>query len=103
VAIALNGQRQFYVQGDANNAPDPRPVIAEQIRGVRWYSVPYLAYPSLLVGGNIRRIFVMGAVALLIGYSIASFVGAIRDRRRSRRDRAVPVPATDREPVEVAS
>jgi len=85
VGVTLGGQYTFIVQGDANDSPDVKPVIPAQIRGVRWYSVPYLAYPSLMVGGNIREVVVMGSVALLIGYSIASFAGALRDRRRDRR------------------
>ena len=85
VGVALDGGYRFVMQGDANDTPDVNPVIAKQIRGVRWYSVPYLAYPSLMVGGNIREVVVMGSVALLIGYSIASFAGALRDRRRERR------------------
>ncbi len=100
VGVALDGRRQFTTKGDANNAPDVHRVIPEQIRGVRWYSVPYVAYPSLLVGGNIRQVVVMGSVALLLGYAAMSFLGAARDRRRARRDgnTATPVP-DDREPT----
>ena len=101
VGVALDGSYRFVVQGDANDAPDINPVIAKQIRGVRWYSVPYLAYPSLMVGGNIREVVVMGAVALLIGYSIASFAGAARDRRRDRRTAASTT--SDRELQEVSA
>src|SRR4051812_36713923 len=32
----------FITQGDANNAPDSRPVEVDQIRGEVWYSVPYI-------------------------------------------------------------
>jgi signal peptidase len=84
VGVALDGKRQFMTKGDANDAPDLHRVLPEQVRGVRWYAVPYLAYPSLMVDGNIRQLVVMGAVLVLIGYSLASFVGAFRDRRRER-------------------
>lgn len=92
VGMTMDGKYRFTVQGDANNAPDPEPVMPVQIRGVRWYSIPYLAYPSLLVNGNVREVVVMGAVAVLIGYSLASFGGAIRDRRRRKQGEADEAP-----------
>ena len=105
VGMSLDGKYHFVVQGDANNSPDVNPVIAEQVRGVRWYSVPYLAYPSLMVDGNIREVVVMGSVALLIGYSIASFAGSARDRRRDRRTASANSEdvALQRQPAEVSS
>jgi signal peptidase len=95
VGVALDGKRQFTTKGDANDAADLHRVLPEQIRGVRWYSVPYLAYPSLMVDGNIRQLVVMGAVLVLIGYALASFAGAFLDRRRARRDEAAPTSADD--------
>jgi signal peptidase len=84
VGTTLGGEPRFTLQGDANNAPDPTVVRPEQIKGKRWYSVPYLAYPSLVVGGNIRQYVVMGAVVLLLAYALFSFVGAARDRANRR-------------------
>ncbi|MCW2753002.1 MAG: signal peptidase [Marmoricola sp.] len=82
VMTSLSGQISFITQGDANNTPDRRPVEPVQIRGVRWYSVPYVGLPALAVNGDIRQIVVMGAVLILLGYSAVSFAGAVRDRRR---------------------
>lgn len=96
VGVTLNGKYSFIVQGDANNAPDPEPVMPVQIRGVRWYSIPYVAYPSLLVNGHVREVVVMGAVAVLIGYSLASFGGAIRDRRRRKQVEVDEAPMSTR-------
>lgn len=101
VGATLGGEPRFTLQGDANNAPDPDLVVPEQIKGKRWYAVPYLAYPSLVVDGDIRQLVVSGAVVLLFGYALLSFAGALRDRRSSRS--AAPVPAADRALEEVGS
>jgi len=87
VGTTLGGEPRFTLQGDANNGPDPAVVRPEQIKGKRWYSVPYLAYPSLVVDGDIRQTVVMGAVVLLLGYALFSFAGAARDRTRTHRER----------------
>lgn len=99
VGVALDGKRQFLTKGDANDAPDVHRVLPEQVRGVRWYSVPYVAYPSLWVGGNVRQVVVMGAVLVLIGYALASFAGAFRDRRRARRGQSQTGSADERDPM----
>ncbi|MGO4258587.1 signal peptidase I [Marmoricola sp. RAF53] len=84
IGRTVAGDLRFTLQGDANHSPDPVTVRPEQIRGTRWYAVPYLAYPSLLVDGNVRQIVVMGAVLVLLGYAAMSFAGAARDRVRGK-------------------
>ena len=84
VGIAVNGDRVFTTEGDANNAADPNPVRAVQLKGERWYAIPFLGLPSLWFGVGTREVIVMGVVVLLIGYALASFAGAARDRRRRR-------------------
>jgi len=103
VQLSLKGKYTFILQGDANNAPDPAPVKPVQIRGVRWYSVPYLAYPSLMFGRDVRQTVVMGAVVLLLGYALFSFAGAVRDARTNRRGSASQPDAERRELEEVGS
>ncbi|MBW8750058.1 MAG: signal peptidase I [Propionibacteriales bacterium] len=90
------------MKGDANNVDDPSEVRPEQIRGKRWYSVRYLAWPTLKVGGHVRQLVVFGAVAVLIGYALMSFAGAARDRRRSRSGSA-DAAVDAREKAEVGS
>jgi len=83
------GQRIFSTQGDANNAPDAKPVLAAQIRGEQWYSVPYLGHLNNALSGGERAIagYVVGFGLLL--YAALMFTGAARDRRRDRpSDRA---------------
>jgi len=100
-AVALNGTKSFTTQGDANNAADRLTVRPEQIRGVRWYAVPYLGLPSLWIGADIRQIVVSGAVAVLLGYALVAFAGAVRDKRREQKNPGRTVPADERELEEV--
>src|SRR5690554_3045189 len=44
VTSSSDGSTSFTTQGDANNAPDAAPVIAEQNRGEVWYSLPWIGY-----------------------------------------------------------
>lgn len=102
VTIAGDGERRFVTQGDANQAPDPNPVRPVQVRGVLWYKIPYVGYPSHTVNGDIRKLVVGGAVLVLSGYAAFSFGGALRDRLRTRRDQDAAsrtVAAVDNEPV----
>jgi signal peptidase len=85
IGVDLKGERVFTFQGDANNAPDPKPVLPVQIRGKLWYAVPYLGYLNNALNGRQRQAAVLVVSAALLGYAAFMFVGAIRDRRRKRR------------------
>jgi len=86
VENAINGERTFVTQGDANDAADPASVRPVQIRGQRWYSVPYLGHVSKLLSGNQRQAAVYVVVALLLAYAAFMFTSSIGDRRRARRE-----------------
>ncbi len=89
VGIDGTGQRIFSTQGDANNAPDAKPVRPVQVRGEQWYSVPYLGHLNNALTGGERAIAVYLVGFGLLIYSATMFIGAARDRRRDRRpDRA---------------
>lgn len=92
-----NNELRFVTQGDSNDVADAVTVRPVQIKGVRWYSVPYLGYPSLKFGADLRQVVVMSSVALLLGYAATMVLSDLRDRRRSRR---VPAQAEDRELVD---
>lgn len=77
------GEHWFRTQGDANGAPDPEPVRAEQVKGRVWYAVPYLGRVNDLINGQHRQLVVYGAVAMLLGYAAFMFASAARGRRRS--------------------
>ena len=86
VAKGINGagRMAFRTQGDANNTPDEAWVRPVQIKGEVWYSVPYLGYVNNLLTGQERQLGVYAAAAALIGYALLSFVGAARDKRRTK-------------------
>lgn len=76
------GETTFVTQGDANPSRDKNPVVAEQIRGKVWYSVPYLGYVNNVITGKQRAVMVTVVVGGLFLYAGAMFVGAFRDRSR---------------------
>lgn len=61
------GQRRFITKGDANKVQDDTQLVADQIRGRLWYSVPYLGRINSLLSGSVRTVavFVIGGGLLL--------------------------------------
>lgn len=94
VAQGVNhqGELLFRTQGDANDTPDQRWVRPVQIRGKLWYAIPYLGYPTQLITGRQHQLLVYVAAAGLLGYAGYMFGAALRDRRRTRRQRADRAP-----------
>jgi len=74
------GNRIFQTQGDANNVADERAVRPVQIRGVRWYAVPYLGHVTNAFTAGQRRTALVIVVAGLLGYSATMTIGAVRER-----------------------
>lgn len=91
----FDGTRTLITQGDANDDPDRDPVLAVQVKGELWYSVPYLGYVNTALSGSQRQWAVLGVSAALVGYAAYMFVGAFRDRRRSRRTGTAEVTEID--------
>ncbi|MCW2750342.1 MAG: signal peptidase [Aeromicrobium sp.] len=89
VAIRYDGtgKRLFTTQGDANNAPDAKLVRPVQIKGARWYYVPYLGYVNSFVTGKERQITMIAVVSGLLLYAAYMFTSDVRARftRRSHR------------------
>lgn len=79
------GRPVFRTQGDANNAVDRGWVVPAQIKGTRWYSVPYLGYATSLITSTQRRIASLAIAAALLAYSAYTLTGAVRERRARRR------------------
>jgi signal peptidase len=89
----LGGETLFTTQGDANPAPDERPIKAAQIRGVVWYSIPLVGYVNSWLTGE-QRIWAVGiAVALLLGYAIYMCIAALVESRSSKGSKRRPEPA----------
>jgi len=77
VTSSSDGRVTFRTKGDANNAVDSNPVIPEQIRGVVWYSIPYLGYVNSAVNGDARVWLIptiAGGLFLYVGYLVASTI-----------------------------
>ncbi len=78
-----DGERVFRTQGDANNSPDPEPVRPVQVRGERWYAIPYLGHVSSALTAAQRQVAVTIVATGLVVYAVAMFLGAGRERRRT--------------------
>lgn len=82
VETAINGDLAFVTQGDANEVADAEPVRPVQVKGERWYSVPYLGHVNTLLSGNQRQIGVYVIGSMLLAYAAYMFTSSIRERRR---------------------
>lgn len=100
VENAINGEQTFITQGDANDVADPEPVRPVQIRGQRWYSVPYLGYVNNVLTGSQRQVAVYIGTALLLAYAAFMFTSSLRERSRSRRNCRPPDDHDSRERTE---
>ena len=81
MVFADDGTR-FVTQGDANDSADAEPLVAEQIRGTVWYSIPLVGWVNAALSGPVRAWVLPVVVAGLCGYAGWMFVSAARDRRR---------------------
>lgn len=84
VGVDGKGELRFGTKGDANKDPDARQVMPAQIKGERWYYVPYLGHVTSVITGEQRQIGLAVVVVGLLGYAGAMFVSAARDRRRRK-------------------
>lgn len=70
--IGVDPGPAFRTKGDANEAPDPDPVLATEVRGVEWYSIPKVGQwgsaarsgPGLLLSAG--GVLVVVALMLLV-------------------------------------
>lgn len=77
----LDGELRFVTQGDANDVADEDLRRPEQVRGERWYSVPYLGYVSTVLTGQQRGTAVTAVASGLLLYAAWMVGGLVRDRR----------------------
>jgi signal peptidase len=88
--VDMTGQIRWHTQGDANNAADVNWVLPQQVKGKKWYAVPYLGYVTSFVSKQQRGVIMAVVVLGLVGYAGAQFRGSLRDRRRKREVSAPP-------------
>ena len=82
VGFDTTGRPTFVTRGDANDTNDPQPVLAAQLVGERWYSVPWLGYLTHLLTGQQRTFGTWAVAGALLLYAATMFAGALRDRVR---------------------
>jgi signal peptidase I len=79
------GDPSFITKGDANSAPDAKPVMAVQLRGAVWYSVPLIGWVNNVVNGDLRAVVIPIVAGLLFLYAGWSIVTSRIDKRRRRQ------------------
>jgi signal peptidase len=85
MSFGSNG-RQFVTQGDANNAPDLKPISEKQVMGKVWYSVPKVGYASVWMAGHTMRTLTdLFGIGLLL-YAGVFIAGGLRERRRKNSE-----------------
>jgi signal peptidase len=83
-----NGGRTFQFKGDNNDQPDPGEILAAQVQGRVWYSLPYIGYVNNAVNGA-NKVWIVPVVAgLLFAYAAYTVASAIVSARRQKRRRA---------------
>lgn len=90
--VSAAGETVYRTRGDANRAADREWVRPVQIRGKRWYAVPYLGYAGAMLGADQRLALARIAAAALLGYAavmlapgLARVAGAGRGRHEAIR------------------
>lgn len=84
------GELRFITQGDANNVADELPVKPGQVRGVLWYSIPYLGYVNNWVTGKSRTVTIFVLAGLLFAYAAWQLYRGFRDDRKPGGDDEAP-------------
>ena len=89
VAVGFDGHgdRVFRTQGDANAAPDAKPVMPVQIKGQRWYAIPRIGYVSNALTAAQRQTAVVIVAFGLLVYAASMFTAAARNRGRKEGSR----------------
>ncbi|QIN30279.1 signal peptidase I [Brevibacterium luteolum] len=97
IGVDGSGEKSFTVQGDANNAPDPEPLMPKQIKGVVIYHLPYAGHLALGIDGQTKLLTITVLGIALIGYALWQVLLIVRARRSrntgAQRDAADPVAA----------
>ncbi len=84
IASSSDGTKSFITKGDNNAEADP-PVAEVQVRGVVWYSVPWIGYVNSVMNGPDRSWVVPVIAVVLLGYAAymvtSGMIGMVRRRR----------------------
>lgn len=84
VTSASDGSYTFTTKGDNNAVEDP-PVVADQLKGRLWYSIPLVGWVNAAVNGDARSWIVPGLAVALFGYAAFMIVSGVIVSMRRRR------------------
>ncbi|HWU57407.1 MAG TPA: signal peptidase I [Microbacteriaceae bacterium] len=88
-STSTDGSRTFITKGDNNAVADANPVVAGQVKGVVWYSIPFVGYVNTAINGPDRAWIVPIMSVALFGYAGIMVVAGLVDARKKRRAAAV--------------
>ncbi len=95
---ASNGTRSFQFKGDNNSQPDPTEILAAQVQGRLWYSLPLIGYVNTSLNGQSKSWIVPAVAGLLFAYAayaiLSSIVTSSRAKRRREHERRGGRPAS---------
>ncbi len=84
ITSSSDGTKTFITKGDNNAEADP-PVAEVQVRGIVWYSVPWIGYVNSAMNGPGRSWAIPVIAVALLGYAAymltSGLLGAVRRRR----------------------
>ncbi len=97
INVESDGSQTLTMKGDANPTPDLKHVISKQVRGIVWYSIPYVGYIGAVGSVDLRSIAARVIGAGLIIYAIVVLILALvrgksprnGGRRRGNRGRNI--------------
>ena len=85
INVEADGSQTLTMKGDANPSPDLRHIISKQVRGVVWYSIPYVGYIGAVGSADGRSIAARIIGAGLIVYAIVVLILALIRGRSPRK------------------
>jgi signal peptidase len=88
INVESDGSRTLTMKGDANPSPDLRHIISKQVRGVVWYSIPYVGYIGAVGSTDGRSIAARVVGAGLLLYALYVLIMAlVRGKKPRNGDR----------------
>ncbi len=83
--IETENTLMFRTQGDANNAPDPQPVVAEAVIGRVMFSIPYIGHLIAFMTTDLGFVLLIGVpLGLLVLGELYDLAVAARNTRAER-------------------
>lgn len=90
-SVSSSGETLFTTQGDANSAPDEKPVREVQVVGTVWYAIPWLGWVNQAISGQTRQWLIPLVAGLLFVYAAWSvFTGLISRARDRKKKKSTP-------------